>query len=686
MINLQNSLAEFKQAAEQGYQIAKESYDEMSSAIDEAKSELISADRRQSSNNRLENDNNFNKQLREIRNLENQISENLNKLTQEKDNNIILTIVVYGRTNAGKSTLMEILKHGDGKSISSKQRATRDVRSYIWNGLKIFDTPGTCSFEGSEDDNLALMAAAKSDLVLFLLTDDAPQYQEAQRLVDLRKLGIPILGIVNVKQDLNPNRNSEDREIDVEDMKDKINDTNRLGNIVRQFKEMCKSQGCDISDVKFVNTHLLAEFLSQPERENDPALHKLSNFKAVEDFILDKVHQDGSFLRKMNFINKTAIPMQITIAALYSHLTGSIQLWNDRVKNINQLDSWYENFCPSINAKRDNLYSRIETKLKEKITYVVDNYYDETSDRSSNAWKRCIDEIDLENECKNFISGIINTANRKLHELNDRHTQQARGIGGLSFEIPKVYLDDLTDYGDMARLASVGLAFVFPPLAIATGLVSFLFESRSSKINKQKNKLRSALSDSKDDIMAKVKQSVQSILDKDLHGEQVRKFRNALIDQLEIVERLACAQYKIADTINSQYKNLNFKLFVEARQHIGQKNLGEQYYMDEIMIARVVSKEFVIFATNKMPKWECDTLSKLLGGDHVSSFEVSSSNYWQDVKEIIKRDIIGNSNTEFWKQFDGKWGQAIKIEVSRMPSEEVKQIVQQIWSASLIKN
>ena len=114
------------------------------------------------------------------------------------------SIALFGRTMSGKSTLMEILTHGDGSSIGKGgQRTTRDVRSYDWEGLKVTDVPGIAAFEGREDEELAFEAAAQSDLVLFLITDDAPQNEEAECFARVRRLGKPILGICNVKAALN---------------------------------------------------------------------------------------------------------------------------------------------------------------------------------------------------------------------------------------------------------------------------------------------------------------------------------------------------------------------------------------------------------------------------------------------------------------------------------------------------
>ena len=113
-------------------------------------------------------------------------------------------ITLFGRTMTGKSTLMEILTEGDGHTIGKgAQRATRDTRQYEWNGLKILDVPGVAAFGGSDDERVAYEAAQRADLILFLITDDAPQPAEAEHLAELRRTGNPMLGICNVKRAVN---------------------------------------------------------------------------------------------------------------------------------------------------------------------------------------------------------------------------------------------------------------------------------------------------------------------------------------------------------------------------------------------------------------------------------------------------------------------------------------------------
>ena len=129
---------------------------------------------------------------------------------------------------------MEILTNGSGSSIGKGgQRTTRDVRRYTWKGkgLKVTDVPGIAAFEGAEDEELAFKAAEQSDLVLFLITDDAPQPAEAECLARVRSLGKPVVGICNVKVALN------DADDIVLFLQEKRFDPQRLGALIEQFHE-----------------------------------------------------------------------------------------------------------------------------------------------------------------------------------------------------------------------------------------------------------------------------------------------------------------------------------------------------------------------------------------------------------------------------------------------------------------
>lgn len=80
-------------------------------------------------------------------------------------------IVLFGRTGAGKSSLIEALVGGDGKSISDgRSDYTTSPRPINWGPLELIDTPG---FRGNTHDRAQLekiagASVARADLVLLL--------------------------------------------------------------------------------------------------------------------------------------------------------------------------------------------------------------------------------------------------------------------------------------------------------------------------------------------------------------------------------------------------------------------------------------------------------------------------------------------------------------------------------------
>ena len=257
--SIERELVKCRQSAEEGYELANAKYSDIKNTLIDAANSLSKTDKEQSQVSRIRNTALVEKQKSELQQLRNRIDyigSDLNNLRgRMKD----FSIVVYGRTMAGKSTLMEILTHGNGESIGKgSQRTTLDVRDYHWNDLKITDVPGICAFEGAEDEKLALEAAKSADLILFLLTSDAPQPDEAACLAQLRSLGKPVLGVINVKMAFNMSR----RALSLKKLRDKLNNPAETSIPVEQFKEFAANHNQDWRGIKFVATHLLSAYES----------------------------------------------------------------------------------------------------------------------------------------------------------------------------------------------------------------------------------------------------------------------------------------------------------------------------------------------------------------------------------------------------------------------------------------
>jgi len=236
-IRLASALRGCRNAVKKGFAIAQKNLAESKRAINEASQSLSkclhSLDK--GSARTPEVTNQLKEQLSKIVcDLDRQIQSAEKMLDEQRNKMDRFSITLFGRTMSGKSTLMEILTKGNGKSIGTgAQRTTRDVRNYFWNGLEITDVPGIAAFEGTEDEKIAFDAAAHGDLALFLITDDAPQPIEAEWLAKVRRLGKPVLGVCNVKRAVD--------EDDVDDLKlflrnyKKTFNSRRLQELVDQF-------------------------------------------------------------------------------------------------------------------------------------------------------------------------------------------------------------------------------------------------------------------------------------------------------------------------------------------------------------------------------------------------------------------------------------------------------------------
>lgn len=116
-----------------------------------------------------------------------------------------VTVALFGRTKAGKSTTMEALTHGDGTTIGKgAQHTTRDVEAYYWppeqRTLRVVDTPGIEGYRGEELAEMAQRYVERADMVLFLISDDRASAEELDRFGRIRTFGKAVTVLLNVKE------------------------------------------------------------------------------------------------------------------------------------------------------------------------------------------------------------------------------------------------------------------------------------------------------------------------------------------------------------------------------------------------------------------------------------------------------------------------------------------------------
>lgn len=373
-------------------------------------------------------------------------------------------ITLFGRTMTGKSTLMEILTEGNGSTIGKgAQRATRDTRQYEWNGMKILDVPGVAAFGGSDDEQVAYEAARQADLILFLITDDAPQPAEAGHLAELRRTGNPVLGICNVKKGFN----------DVLGLRNFLKtqhslfNKDRLDGIVGQFQEMQLRLGPG-QHVEFKVAHLLSRFLAdQPEyREHQVELYAASRFADIEDHIYREVTVNGSFHRQRSFLESTSSAL---FDIWWNMLQAGTSAWelHDRISDhASETRTWREGFRMEANARIGGLLNDTIGRLRLGIpSFVEANCEDrEMADK----WAQRVQSVGINERIRELQKDLHQRVFDKVNTLNQEMEDELRNVQAI-INRPDLTTGPIWNHRRIWNLSAMGVSSALGIASIATG-------------------------------------------------------------------------------------------------------------------------------------------------------------------------------------------------------------------------
>ncbi len=576
--SIKAELLQCQKHAEKGYQLAAQKYGEIRDTLREEEKKITEAQRKQNELSLVKNSSVIDKQINALALLKTRV-EDIGKdiialHAQQKE----FSIVIYGRTMVGKSTLMETLTHGDGKSIGKgAQRTTLDVRSYYWNGLKIIDVPGVCSFESEEDDRVAFEAAKSADLVLFLLTDDAPQAGEANALAQLRRLGKPVLGIINVKMSFDIAK----KKLAMRDLQRKLADTKRLDAICEQFKDFAAKFNQEWQQIPFVYTHLNAAFQAQPERGNDIEIYRASNFPQVENFIIEKVCRDGKFLRVKTFIDSIAVPMEKIIGAIYKRAGETLKesgIWRNKQA---QFDKWRSEFIQSTKAKILRRNDDFKALLDREIEEFAEKHYEDENAGAN--WQRCVEELDFPYRYGILLQELVEECNSKRRNLSGELMQELN----YSFSQGKMDLNSM-DFGEITDYktgAQIGAAVVGVPLvllgpvgiatAIALGIGASFFTDKQEKIREAKAKMIKDLTAPSHKMIDEMQAGVVKIINEKIIREDINKFGKTLGDMAHMLAKLGDIQTKLALVLGKKFNDLNIDLLSNAVEYSQNNKLDD---------------------------------------------------------------------------------------------------------------
>ncbi|MCI7092091.1 MAG: 50S ribosome-binding GTPase [Veillonellaceae bacterium] len=637
--DIEEALHECQAYAQKGYDIANNTWTNIHQALLAEERKVKKVDKQQGKISRLADEELIKKKkqgLASFMEMDKELKQDLSYLQKQQKE---FSVLVFGRTMVGKSTLMEIMTHGSGASIGNgSQRTTLDVRDYHWKGMKITDVPGIASFDGREDDRLALEAAKAADLILFLISDDGVQQEEAKNLAELRRLGKPVLGIINVKLGIT----EQVRSLDMKRLRNKMAERERIETICNQFRQFAGNFQQDWGDLTFVPVHLKAAYLGQ---DKNPELWEVSNFTEVEAYILSKVQQDGCFLRIKTFLDRVIIPLQGRMEMLYENSGSSLTEAFEYQKKCQELTEWKKIFVEDSQEKFNNLCTRVKNKLARGIReFAEDNYENEDAGED---WKEYLqEELKLEADCISFLQERANKCSRKRRELMDSLKTELT-FAGVNVEFDDISMDSIFDTQFWGSAAAIAASLISGPIGIAIGIVTWLFgSSKEEKIREAKAKLRAALQDAMDECgyVDTLMDSVAKTMNEEIFGKGVEGLYNALAQMDAMLIGLAKEEATGAERLGVLLNQLNCQLLHEAEGYIAAQE-GKNLVLSVDRIARIPGEVTVVYDTvNSFDGYEAQ-MTNLIGEKVELRILDNAGNFYG---EMVKKteELIGSFRIE----------------------------------------
>lgn len=555
------------------------------------------------------------------------IKENYKKIPSQLKSDLKLiskssfSITLFGRTMAGKSTLMEILTNGNGSSIGiGAQRTTRDVRTYKYKGMTVTDVPGIAAFEGADDEEVAFESAKKSDLILFLMTDDAPQESEADALNKIMQLGKPVICIINVKVNIESDSNLKLFQRDIQ----KKMKMDRLQSIRKQFIKFGKQYGQDWNQIRFVYLHLKSAYLSQQQSEKNKAeeLYKLSRFSYLEDLMIDEVIKNGKFYKLKSFIDTVTVPNVSAIETLFEQSAQNSQQGRVLIGKRRQLKKWTDDFEVSAEDRIDFFLERVSGEIRKEVTsFSEDNY---NNPRASSAWRDIIKNYQIEVQAKSLFEDFAMECEKETQEIV-RQIHSELKFNHAIFSDNSINMSRLGNgkriWNWTTVLVSGGLTitglFVSGPIGligIAVGVVgslgSFLFGDQEKKAYDARKKLENKLLMNLDRMVENLRENMLNVLQKELLEKQLYALIKTIDDIIDSSFILSKTQQDFAKKINTKLQEMNKTILTEALAYTGYTGL--EWHVSNIVRIPGNSMMLVLEDGTKFPNDAHKSLSHLL--------------------------------------------------------------------------
>ncbi len=578
----------------------------------------------------------FTKDLFELVNgtLVKELSENLEVLNKKRKSVNYFTISFLGRTKAGKSTLHSIItKEGDEAIGVGKVRTTRYNRVYNWENLRIIDTPGIGAPNGQSDVQIAESIVDESDLICYLVTNDAIQETEFKFLSEIKKKNKPVIILLNVKENI---ENKSRRKIF---LKDPLKWRNRKDNKsiqghVERINEYVKKYYHN-NFYKVIPVMMLAAKLSETENDEEvkKQLYKASNIDEFLQSIKESVFENG-FLRKsqniidgsnvrLSSIHKLLSEQKKSLDVIINKLTKEKTIFLNFIdknthkyhknceavisKNIGSIRKFAKDFAINhyaLNDKKAGL--EWDTQLKNR------GYLEDLNSNLNHEFAAIQDEIKIQlQEQLDSIQLFFNNASFEIKSASTFNTKSLILISGSTIGVVGSIL--------ILALANTNpIGWVVTGVGIVVGFLSRYAVSKEKKIQKAQAKIEESLLKSIKQTEVEYKKQTQKELDKLLiaYKNNVTKNMDEIINNATEISKMLSQELNIGE---NQIALLNKAMVLRMFQQNGnvkfQKNIEFCLEFDKTIInvkRDFDSNQIEIFSTHQIKNKEQELLSQLL--------------------------------------------------------------------------
>ena len=471
------------------------------------------------------------------------------------------TICLFGRTKVGKSTTMEALTKGEGKTIGiGKQNTTTEIKEYVWNNLKVIDTPGIDAMQNIDQlENMALTFADNSDLIVFLMPHQIEE-GDFDKFSLFYKQNKPNLIILNIKESVGK-EGSKDIEMFIKNShnileKSKIDDyKDRINKYIFEKLKIEKNL------VPIIAIHSNAAFVSNQVRDENlkKQLYSISKFPEFESLLIKEVSNYGELYRIKNpheTVKLFSEKINEELNYFTTYLTEQQNVFHNNIVKFTSVKHKIMQIQSSI------IQNNIENFFNNKInstTYIINKIFDTRKEEERD---EILNDFIKESEIKNRIEKSVNEIQKVItkeiqkyfdafsKELNlielkysrsnfhDSTNQKIQNIEDIKFKenliegaglvtsvvggigIALVAMEGAI-VGIEGTLFGVGAANIWNPIGwglIITGAALsfvgiFFAKNRKKKITESKlkatNELKNKLTEAKNEIIKKINETIK---------------------------------------------------------------------------------------------------------------------------------------------------------------------------------